>query len=729
MKKTISILSLLWAVGTMASTPQGHIMQPDNFPSPQGREAHVNIRQRLVSTDAPVMKETERATHPVKIKITRGKLGRGIEIFYINETGFYMLDDEEGFVYDETSGICTADLPEGMLDLIVVVHNMYVNNEVGYFVKRGVSYYFIDDVNVGADTPQLTADANECTLLPLSFVMADGQPLEFATKHWNGTEMGPETGGNCIYGGASFTFYNSKYNVEGPHYLGSGIPTYYTGLGLDAADDNPMTYLIPTCNKASDRWSFIIKLNTMTEDMEWGYIVASINPSSSGVSVGKDDYRKVGWNFPETGFKGIEYNFGVGYNDSGNIMESGSMAETSKPLDVSAAVVNGAKGVDRLSLMTQAKCALDIDYTDPDWPEYFGILSPMSNISPSAQYFHPASYMFTAKPWTDDTKYRQYLPEYTWGSEYSNYSGADLAMKFGGSTPFLTTSVWRNEDHDSGATTGFQLNTYVIDLAGTLRTDWDKLQSEVYFNGRLVKDKDTSLEDFESSWDVAAEGLGKMKYVLTDTPDFEIDGMQPVNVTEISYDQSLPTWEPPTVTSLLFKNSDGKVTNRIETGKDAVMEMYAGGVKWLQYWYFHPYAERYFSNATQIITDDVTPRIEYAPYGSDNWQSIETSENEAERNEAYGNHYLVNLGGVTAASGNGWYDLRITLTTPEGNSQIQTLSPAFHIADMAGVETVTFGSDNAEIRYFDLSGRQISNPASGQTVIKVDSNGATKVRF
>lgn len=125
----------------------------------------------------------------------------------------------------------------------------------------------------------------------------------------------------------------------------------------------------------------------------------------------------------------------------------------------------------------------------------------------------------------------------------------------------------------------------------------------------------------------------------------------------------------------------------------------------------------------------MTPCIEYAPYGSDNWQSIETSENEAERNEAYGNHYLVNLGGVTAPSGNGWYDLRITLTTPEGNSQIQTLSPAFHIADMAGVETVIFGSDNAEIRYFDLSGRQISNPASGQIVIKVDSNGATKVRF
>lgn len=728
MKKTISILSLLWAVGTMASTPQGHIMQPDNFPVAQRPGKTVSIRQRIAPTEVPVMKETERATHPVKIKVIKGKLGRGIEFSYINETGYHLIDDE-GFDCDETTGICTVVLPEGMLDLIVGVHNMYVNDEAGYFVNRGVSQFFIDDVNIGADTPMLTVDANECTMLPLSFVMADGRPLEFATKHWNGTEMGPETGGNCIYGGASYTFYNSKYNVQGPNHSRSGIPTYYNGLGLDAADDNPMTYLIPTCNKASDRWSFIIKLNTMTENMEWGYIAAAINPSSPQVTVTRDDYRKVEYNFGDTDFKGIEYMFGIGFNNSGNIMESGSAAETRTPFDLSAAVVNSAKGVDRLSLMTQTKCALEIDNTDPDWPEYFGILSPMSDISSSARFFHPATNMFTAKPWTDDTKYRQYLPEYTWGSEYSNYSQPELDMNFGESTPFLTTSVWRNEDYDSGATTGFQLNTYVIDLAGALRTEWDKLQSEVYFNGRLVKDKDTSLEDFESSWDVAAEELGKMKYVLTDTPDFEIDGMQPVNVTEISYDQSLPTWEPPTVTSLLFKNGEGKVTNRLDTGKDAAIEMYAGGVKWLQYWYFHPYAERYFSNATQIITDDVTPLVEYAPYGSDNWQSIETSENEAERNEAYGNHYLVNLGGVTAASGNGWYDLRITLTTPEGNSQIQTLSPAFHIADMAGVETVTFGSDNAKIRYFDLSGRQISNPTRGQIVIKVDSNGAEKVRF
>lgn len=731
MKKSITILSFMCALGGMASTPiQDNIMQPDNFPCIQPRESSVHFKTKLKPTEAPILTEPEVTTHPVKIKIITGKLGRGVDISYFNESGYHMLEEDEEFTIDETTGIATADLPEGMLDLVINVSNMYVDQEAGYFVNRGASYYFIEDVDVNADTPELKADANECTLLPLSFVMANGLPIEFATQHWNGTEMEPEIGGNCLKGKASYTFYNSKYNVKGSNTIGGGIPTYYTGLGLDAETDNPMAYLIPSCNKASDRWSFIIELNTMTQDMEWGHIVTAMNPSSAQVNVTKDEYHKIEWNFPETGFKGIEYDFGVGFNESLNFLETVSQFEITSPLEVSSAIINAAKGIDRLSLMAQTKYAIEIDRSNPDWPEYNGILEPKSNISSSAQYFHPATYMFTAKPWTEDTELRQYLPEYTWGSTYTNYTRADLDMKFGESTPFLTTSIWKNEDYDSDATTGFTLDCYVIDLAGALRTAWDKLDSEVYFNDRLVKDRNTSLKDFESAWDTTKEGLGKMKYVLSDTPDFKIDDMQPMNVTEITYDQSLSAWEPPTLTSLLFKNSEGKVNNCLETGKDATIEMYAGGVKWLQYWYFHPYAERYFSQATQIITDDVIATAQYAPTGSENWQNISITENENERNAAYGNHYCISLTDVTTASANGWYDLRITLTSPEGNSQIQTLSPAFKISDMTGIEDIPFNHERDNvIRYYDLQGQQILKPASGQVVIRVDNLGATKIIF
>ena len=158
--------------------------------------------------------------------------------------------------------------------------------------------------------------------------------------------------------------------------------------------------------------------------------------------------------------------------------------------------------------------------------------------------------------------------------------------------------------------------------------------------------------------------------------------------------------------------------------------MFAGGTKFIQYWYFHPYAQRYFSNGTVTITYDVTPSIEYAPYGSEEWRALDISQNETERSAALGNHYLVDLGNVTTGSGDGWYDLRITLTTPEGNTQIQTLSPAFNIADMAGIEEISFTPDeHRQVRYFDLQGTRIANPVPGQTVIKVSNRGASKIRF
>lgn len=737
MKKLISTISFLCALGCMASTPQTRIMHQDNFPKAHTQESPVCFKTRVKAADAPVKAESDRPTHPVKIKVIRGALERGVSISYYDETGYNILDMDEGFTEDESTGIITANLPEGTLDIVVEFSKMYINWEVGYFVNRGLSYYFIEDVEVNGNTPQLVADANECKMLPLTFVMADGNPIEFGTQRWNGTEMEPATEGNCPAGSTEHCFYNSKYGKTGSHVWSSSVPTYYTGFGLDPEDDNPMSYWIPSCNKVSDRWSFIFRVNTYTTELQGGYIAASLNTASEPVSVTLADYNKFDWNFAETGFKGIEYDFGIAFGDYDTIMEGGQWVIINKPLDMYTAVVNSAKGVDNLNLIAQTKCALEIDDSDPEWPEFLGILEPKSNIDSSGRHYQPASYLFTVKPWTDDMKYNEYLPEYTYGGAYANYTQSELAMKFGDSTPFMTTSLWRGQDYDTGAINYFSLSEQVIDLAGTYRYDagsgatyWDNVQSEVYFNDKLVKDKDTDLEDFEHSWDVATEGLGKMKYVLTDAPDFTIDGLRPVNTTEVCYDQSLESWEPPTVTSLLFRNGDGKVTNRIESRENAAMEMYAGSTKWHQYWYFHPYAERYMLKGTMEIGYDVTAMVEYAPTGSENWQPLAMAEEVSERSPAYGNHYSANLSQISTSSDNGWYDLRITLTTPAGNSQRQTLSPAFNIADMAGVDTASLSNrDDAHVSYFDLQGRPLTRPSSGQIVIRVSESGASKIRF
>lgn len=127
---------------------------------------------------------------------------------------------------------------------------------------------------------------------------------------------------------------------------------------------------------------------------------------------------------------------------------------------------------------------------------------------------------------------------------------------------------------------------------------------------------------------------------------------------------------------------------------------------------------------------DVTAMVEYAPTGSENWQPLAMAEEVSERSPAYGNHYSANLSQISTSSDNGWYDLRITLTTPAGNSQRQTLSPAFNIADMAGVDTASLSNrDDAHVSYFDLQGRPLTRPSSGQIVIRVSESGASKIRF
>lgn len=49
--------------------------------------------------------------------------------------------------------------------------------------------------------------------------------------------------------------------------------------------------------------------------------------------------------------------------------------------------------------------------------------------------------------------------------------------------------------------------------------------------------------------------------------------------------------------------------------------------------------------------------------------------------------------------------------------QVQTIRPAFNIAQLAGVNTVEDDSIDAQAEYFNLQGIRIAKPEAGQTVI------------
>lgn len=86
----------------------------------------------------------------------------------------------------------------------------------------------------------------------------------------------------------------------------------------------------------------------------------------------------------------------------------------------------------------------------------------------------------------------------------------------------------------------------------------------------------------------------------------------------------------------------------------------------------------------------------------------------------YGHFYRGSLGGVDRGSSNGWFDIRISLTDAAGNCQRQTLSPAFKVESLAGVDAVI---DNAGS--IKVEGRNIIVPEGSKifTVQGTLSNG------
>ncbi|MBR0024123.1 MAG: T9SS type A sorting domain-containing protein [Muribaculaceae bacterium] len=193
---------------------------------------------------------------------------------------------------------------------------------------------------------------------------------------------------------------------------------------------------------------------------------------------------------------------------------------------------------------------------------------------------------------------------------------------------------------------------------------------------------------------------------------------------------------PPTLRTLTFKNSDGKITDRFTKSEDGIIEFYAADFYRNNDWtYFH---------ITDIpiyeIQPDVTAIVEYAPYGTDDYAPIDVSEDTDKYFEfGCGQFFSGSLGNVTATSSNDWFDLRITLTDADGNTQKQTISPAFkinsqqsHVQDInkstvnirvIDEQLIVENADTINGAIYNLTGQIVKNINSAKTNVSELSNG------
>lgn len=293
-------------------------------------------------------------------------------------------------------------------------------------------------------------------------------------------------------------------------------------------------------------------------------------------------------------------------------------------------------------------------------------------------------------------------PRFSW--EYN----PEKVPVFGNSTPVLSISTaWR-----PGAKGFSFLRAGYYGRLGEFRTpDLYGSYAEVEIDGDKVFAG--SVNEL-TEWAASEFSLPKAKgnYTFTIEDDCAtVDGMPSLNRTVIKCDASNSDREAPTLTWLNFRDKADEITDRFETAADGTLEFSAADLS------SQVNAQ---NNAWFKCASPLSVKVEYAAEGSGDFSPLPFEEvPEMFFSPYFGSFYRAPLSGVTKGSATGWFKLRITITDEAGNSQEQTLTPVFYIAESASVDHVETGpaplfdggtitSDGA-ISVYDLQGRLVGS--------------------
>lgn len=280
------------------------------------------------------------------------------------------------------------------------------------------------------------------------------------------------------------------------------------------------------------------------------------------------------------------------------------------------------------------------------------------------------------------------------------YAQSEITQPIGNSSPVLVVMTQVNKYPDATIFL-FEPQAY-IGRYGEVRLcdQWDletivKLDGDTVFNGVT--------DGYLSSWCVMNSTDGHDKGVIEASfldKNVLVDDVKGYNLTTIKVDERNEDVCTPTMQMLIFKDTDGNINDRFTNPEDGIMEFSAGDFNWI-----------YEDDLWGYECDEFDLKVEYAPYGEDDFVDLEVEEiPENYYMPGFGYFYRGSLESVNKPSANGWYDLRFTLTDKAGNEMVQTVSPSFKIESLTGVKSVV-KDGAAEIR---VNGRDIVAPADAR---------------
>lgn len=284
----------------------------------------------------------------------------------------------------------------------------------------------------------------------------------------------------------------------------------------------------------------------------------------------------------------------------------------------------------------------------------------------------------------------------------SQYQADDLDIVFGDNVPVTLFMRPRYEP------------CYLfVGRYGEIRTvDYANHKLSIKKDGAEVCSSWADLKSAFSSWEVddVWKTPGEWDYEI-DNADMAVDNLQGRNtcLIHLGKDASAPV---PGVTRMQLRDVNGHVTDRFQTAADGKLYFSAGS--WAE-WSFN-----------YEPLEDV--KVEVAPYGTGNWTPFEVKEQPDKYfAKGFGAFYEGSLSQITEGAPYGWFDVRISLATAEGNTQQQVISPAFRIDELAGVKAVDSDiQENSSVEYYNFQGIRISKPEPGMPVIERRGDSVVK---
>ena len=272
-----------------------------------------------------------------------------------------------------------------------------------------------------------------------------------------------------------------------------------------------------------------------------------------------------------------------------------------------------------------------------------------------------------------------------------------------------------NAETDPVWGTGFPCITVYRDAAGDINWAVSGPSGENRMLDKALLNIKSTPEYDPTSGVIMVEMGDKLSLSLTDS-NFILGDIPGTNVTEVNMEVKDAKSVPPAVQSLRTTDAAGNVANEFARPEDGNIEIYCGMFTTAQ----TEDGVRYYE--CEAPADVI---VEYSANGNDSWKELEAVADPAlDFMPGWGKFYKVSLSSVAEASANQWYDLRLTLKGADGETTVQTISPAFKIKEVSSVEDLTDGIDQVEIAaVYSLQGVRLDKPVAGQPCIVMMSDG------